>query len=222
MKEPSLARKRFWNEELARRLRINNANYTHCFLFRKISQSTGHHTRRYILRLFLHKHHCFGIQSIDSHPKIKCGDTLKSHDYIITIITFYKHSFSFVEVAIAGGYRKWPTCNKRLGASISFKESKKGRSIDRKRLKDRGVYSQNYKKHSRSNKLLEKISRELKIAEYPLHQLLRLGRQEIHIALSQSQHRCQNSRSGIMCCHRQSILTLNLTLNNKTKYTKPC
>ena len=165
MKEFLLARNRFWNEELARRLRINNANYTHCFLFRKISQSTGHHTRRYILRLFLRKHHCFGIQSIDSHPKIKCGDTLKSHDYIITIITFYKHSFSFVEVAIAGGYRKWPTCNKRPGA-------------------DRGVYSQNCKKHSRSNKLLEKISRELKIAEYPLHQLLRLGRQEIHIAPS--------------------------------------
>ena len=125
-------------------------------------------------------------------------------------------------VAIAGGYRKWPTCNKRPGASISFKGSKKGRLIDRTRLKDRGVYSQNCKKHSRSNKLLEKISRELKIVEYPLHQLLRLGRQEIHIALSQSQHRCQNPRSGIMCYHRQSILTLNLTLNNKTKYTKPC
>ena len=176
MKELLLARNQFWDEELPRRLRINNGNYTHCFLFRKISQSSWHHTRRYILRLFLRKHHCFGIQSIDSHPKIKCGDTLKSHDYIITIITFYKHSFSFVEVAIAGGYRKWPTCNKRLGASISFKGSKKGRSIDRKRLKDRGVYSQNCKKHSRSNKLLEKISRE--------HQLLRLGRQEIHIAPS--------------------------------------
>ena len=36
--------------------------------------------------------------------------------------------------------------------------------------------------------LSEKISRELsfKIAEYPLHQLLRLGRQEIYIALSNS------------------------------------
>ena len=98
------------------------------------------------------------------------------------------------------------------------------RLIDRKRLKDGGAYSQNYKKHSRGNMPSEKISRELsfKIAEYPLHQLLRLGRQEIHIALSQSQHRCQNPRSGIMCYHRQSILTLNLTLNNKTKYTKPC
>ena len=60
------------------------------------------------------------------------------------------------------------------------------RLIDRKRLKDGGAYSQNCKKHSRSNMLSEKISRELsfKIAEYPLHQLLRLGRQEIHIALS--------------------------------------
>ena len=55
-----------------------------------------------------------------------------------------------------------------------------------KRLKDGDVYSQNCKKHRRSNMLSEKISRELsfKIAEYPLHQLLRLGRQEIHIALS--------------------------------------
>ena len=60
------------------------------------------------------------------------------------------------------------------------------RLIDRKRLKDGGAYSQNCKKHSRSNMLSEKISRELsfKIAEIPLHQLLRLGRQEIHIALS--------------------------------------
>ena len=60
------------------------------------------------------------------------------------------------------------------------------RLIDRKRLKDGGAYSQNYKKHSRGNMPSEKISRELsfKIAEYPLHQLLRLGRQEIHIAPS--------------------------------------
>ena len=60
------------------------------------------------------------------------------------------------------------------------------RLIGRKRLKDGGAYSQNYKKHSRGNMLSEKISRELsfKIVEYSLHQLLRLGRQEIHIALS--------------------------------------
>ena len=35
-----------------------------------------------------------------------------------------------------------------------------------------------------------------------------------------SQHRRQNPRSGLLCCHRYSILTLNLTLN-KMKYTKP-
>ena len=36
-----------------------------------------------------------------------------------------------------------------------------------------------------------------------------------------SQHRCQNPRSGLLCCHRQSIHTLNLTLS-KIKYANPC
>ena len=91
--------------------------------------------------------------------------------------------------------------------------------IDRKRLKDGGFIPKTVKSTAEVLCFRKKISRKLsfKIAEYPLHQLLRLGRQEIHIALSQSQHRCQNPCSGIMCCHRQSILTLNLTLNNKTK-----
>ena len=59
-----------------------------------------------------------------------------------------------------------------------------------------------------------KDQESFKVAEYPL--LIRL---EIHISLS-NPNICQNLHSGLMCCHRQSILTLNLTLN-KMKYTKP-
>ena len=59
-----------------------------------------------------------------------------------------------------------------------------------------------------------KDQESFKVAEYPL--LIRL---EIHISLS-NPNICQNLHSGLMRCHRQSILTLNLTLN-KVKYTKP-
>ena len=53
----------------------------------------------------------------------------------------------------------------------------RGFLIDRRRLKERGVYSHNCNK-------LKKNEKSFKIAEYPLYQLIRQGRQEIHIALS--------------------------------------
>ena len=52
--------------------------------------------------------------------------------------------------------------------------------IDRRRLKERGVYSHNCNKLKKKRKW----QKSFKIAEYPLYQLIRLGRQEIHIALS--------------------------------------
>ena len=57
------------------------------------------------------------------------------------------------------------------------------------------------------------------MTEYQLCQLIRLGRQEIHIALSNPN--IDNLCSGLLCCHHWSILTLNLKLN-KIKYVKPC
>ena len=62
-----------------------------------------------------------------------------------------------------------------------------------------------------------KDQESFKVAEYLL--LIRL---EIHISLS-NPNICQNLHSGIMRCHRQSILTLNLTLNSmiyaKSRYS---
>ena len=62
-----------------------------------------------------------------------------------------------------------------------------------------------------------KDQESFKVAEYPL--LIRL---EIHISLS-NPNICQNLHSGLMRCHRQSILTLNLTLNSmiyaKSRYS---
>ena len=50
--------------------------------------------------------------------------------------------------------------------------------------KERGVNSQDFNKLNKTNMLSAKISREYKIAEYPLHQLVCVGLLEIHIALS--------------------------------------
>ena len=47
--------------------------------------------------------------------------------------------------------------------------------MDRRRLKERGVYSHNCNKLNKNNILLVKISREFKIAEYPLHPGVYLG-----------------------------------------------
>jgi len=73
--------------------------------------------------------------------------------------------------------------------SINFRGPRRGvYYIDRRRLNERGVYSHNCNKLNKTNTLLAKISRELKkkkqIADYQLHKLIRLGCQEIHIALS--------------------------------------
>ena len=59
-----------------------------------------------------------------------------------------------------------------------------------------------------------KDEESFKVAKYLL--FIRL---EIHISLS-NPNICRNLHLGLMRCHRQSILTLNLTLN-KVKYAKP-
>ena len=59
-----------------------------------------------------------------------------------------------------------------------------------RRLKEKGVYSYNCNKLNKTNMLLanilniERVQKKIIIAEYPLHQLIRLDHLEIHIALS--------------------------------------
>ena len=56
--------------------------------------------------------------------------------------------------------------------------------IDRRHLKERGVYCHNCNKLKNANVFRQKYQENLKITEYPIHQLIRLGRLEVHIALS--------------------------------------
>ena len=95
-------------------------------------------------------------------------------------------------------YLKWP--NERPGHLFNLRPgSKRGCLIDRRRLKERRVYSHNCDKLNKSNMPSAKI----------------LSRS------SKPQHRCQNASSGLLCCHCESIPTLNLILD-KMKYAKPC
>ena len=68
--------------------------------------------------------------------------------------------------------------------------------------------------------LSAKTSRELKdstICGPSIH----LDSLKIQYHSFKSQHQCKNPRSGLLHCHRQAILTLNLTLNKMTN-TKLC
>ena len=66
--------------------------------------------------------------------------------------------------------------------------------MDRRHLEERGIYSYNYNKLKKTNMVLAKKNQEsLKIAEYPLHQLICPGHLVIYIALS--------NRSGLLGCH---------------------
>ena len=59
-----------------------------------------------------------------------------------------------------------------------------------RRLKEKGIYSYNCNNLNKTNMLLanilniERVQKIIIIAEYPLHQLIRLDHLEIHIALS--------------------------------------
>ena len=69
--------------------------------------------------------------------------------------------------------------------------------------------------------LSAKIWRFKKCKKYPPHQMIRLCCLEVHITIS-NPNIDVNPRSGLLRCHRYSILiiSLNLTLN-KMKYAKP-
>ena len=93
----------------------------------------------------------------------------------------------------------------------------RGQGSKRGRLKEKGVYSHYCNKLIKTNMLSAKTSRELKNSGIcdPSISTSRPSRDPNRSF--KSRHRCQNPRSGLLCCHRQSILTLNLALD-KTKY----
>ena len=67
----------------------------------------------------------------------------------------------------------------------------------------------------------QKYQEKLKIAEYQSINFCYTTPSRDPYCFVNSQHQCQNPHSGLLCCHRQSIFTLNLTLN-KMKYARPC
>ena len=82
--------------------------------------------------------------------------------------------------------------------------------MDRRRLKERerGVYSHTYNKHNKTNILSAKRSREsLQIAEYPLHQLIRLRHVNHPYRFFKFQHRCQRILAQGYCV---AIISLSL------------
>ena len=91
--------------------------------------------------------------------------------------------------------------------------------MDRRCLKESGVYSYNCNKLYKTDMLLAKISREFKnsrISTPPIDPS-RPSRGPYHSLKSRC--RCQNPHSELLCFHRYSMLTLKMTLN-KTKYAR--
>ena len=75
---------------------------------------------------------------------------------------------------------------------------------DKRRLKERGVYSHNCNKLNKTNMLSAKILREFQNSGISTPSIdTSQGRLEIQIALSNPNiDGCQNPRLGSLCCHR--------------------
>ena len=75
-----------------------------------------------------------------------------------------------------------------------------GRLIDRRRLKRDAFIFITVTSSAKLTRFRRKYQKSLKkVAEYPVHQVIHLGRLEIHIAFSNlRRHPCQNPREG--CC----------------------
>ena len=73
--------------------------------------------------------------------------------------------------------------------------------MDKRRLKERGVYSRGFNKLNKTNMLSVKISREFENSRIftPSIDTSRPSRDPYRPFIFQ--HRCQNARSGSLCCH---------------------
>ena len=77
-----------------------------------------------------------------------------------------------------------------------------GHLIDRRRLKERGVYCHNGDKLNQTNKLSAKILSEFKNSRIFTPSIIDMSWQFRDISLSlKSQCLCQNPCSGLLCCH---------------------
>jgi len=96
--------------------------------------------------------------------------------------------------------------------------SKRGCLIERKRLKERGAYSHNCNRLNKTNMLSAKLSREFWNSGIStlLIDTPRSSR-DPYRSFKSGQHRCQNPRSELLRCHRQSILALTFQQDHTQK-----
>ena len=104
-----------------------------------------------------------------------------------------------------------------IQANIDFLILRKNGFLKLRLLKERGVYSHNCNKLNKPNMLSAQTSREFKNDGISTPSIN--TSRDPYRSFKSHQRLNQNPRSGLLCCHRRSILTSNMALTRYSTQT---